>query len=192
MNTHYKVAGKALALADAFGFLYPAEVCLIQAIARGLPGKAVCVNIGAGVGTSALAMVEIRPDLQVFTIDISQGSPLGGLDNERNAFIQAEISPLPTQILGNSHEIHSKWFTFGGGVAIDLLMIDGEHTEGGLTQDMDGWLPYLAPDGYVLYHDYSSQYWAGITKVIDAKMTPKQWRYILRADTLIAFQRRGR
>lgn len=37
MNTHYKIQGKALELCNAFGFLFPGELFLIQAIVESLP-----------------------------------------------------------------------------------------------------------------------------------------------------------
>lgn len=185
MNTHYKVTGKALELANAFGFLFPAEVCLIQVIARVLPEGAVCVNIGAGTGTGSLALVEMNPTVDAYTVDISAGGPFGGLENERNAFKSAGITPLPSQILGDSKAVEWK------GAPLDYLFIDGDHTLPGCSGDMDNWLPLVKPGGYVLYHDYTSQNWHDLTGLIDERMKPPRWKRIFHVDTLIVFQRTG-
>lgn len=182
MNTHYKVHGKALELCNAFGYLWPGELFFLQALARSLPEGSVVVNIGAGAGTSSLGIVEVQPSLKVFTIDISEGGPLGGLENEVNAFRDTGL-PLPTQILGDSHTCWKAWKD-----KIDLLLIDGDHSEDGLKADMDGWLHFIKPGGYAVFHDYNSTSWNGITHVIDERMSPDVWARVLKVDTLIAFR----
>lgn len=200
MNTHYKIQGKALELANAFGFLYPAEVCLIQVIARSLRSyldwPIICVNIGAGTGTGSLALVEMRPDVKAFTVDISKGGPFGGLENERNAFEAAQIWPTPVQILGDSKEVGKNWEQIAKDNGIDpmisYLFIDGDHSVEGLTGDMDGWLKWVKGNGYVLFHDYESTAWHDITAIIDERMKPPRWKRIFHVDTLIVFQRSGK
>jgi predicted O-methyltransferase YrrM len=50
---------------------------------------------------------------------------------------------------------------------IDLLFIDGDHTEVMLTVDCDYWLPKVRQDGIVIFHDYNSS-WQGVKKVVDS------------------------
>ena len=59
-----------------------------------------------------------------------------------------------------------------------------------LQGDIDGWVKYVGPGGYVLYHDYESVNWAGVKRVVDLNMK-KGWRRVMQVDTLIAFQRVG-
>lgn len=191
VNTHYKVQGYALQLANAFGFLFPAEVFLLQSIVRSLHADAVLVTIGAGAGTNSLAMAEIHPGARLYTVDISEGGPLGGFSNERNAFSYVGIKPYPVQILGNSQVVHAQWPEISGHAMIDLLFIDGDHTVSALQGDIDGWLPYVHNGGYVLFHDYQSVMWGDVTGVVDANMNVPGWRYVHQVDTLIAFQRGG-
>lgn len=189
MNTHFKLEGKALDLCNAFGFLYPAEVCLIYLVAAKLPKDAIAVNIGAGVGTGSLALVEMRPDVESWTVDISEGGPGGGMANERNAFYNAGIPQTTRQILGDSHEV---WRNWDRAKALDYLFIDGDHSADGLQKDIDGWLQFVKPGGYVLYHDYKSKTWADVTAVVDRNMNRKDWSFIFYVDTLIVFQRKER
>lgn len=188
MNTHYKVHGKALDLCNAFGFLFPGELFLIQALAQSLPEEAVAVQLGAGVGTGSLGMVEMRPSMQVYTVDISTGSPFGGMENEVHAF-QGTGFKIPFQILANSQEVWKDWKQIGHGNGIDLLFIDADHSAIGLQRDIDGWLQYVKIGGYVLYHDYDSVNWSGITQVVDKNMNVPVWEKVLLVDTLIAFRR---
>lgn len=189
-NTHYKVFGKALDLANAFGFLYPAELFLLQAVARTLPKEPVMVCIGVGTGTGSLGLTEIRPDAHVYSVDISEGGPFGGLQNERNAFADTGL-PLPTQILGDSQKIHTEWPRISGNKQIDLLFIDGDHSETALQGDIDGWVKYVKPGGYVFYHDYGSEFWEAVQHVVDKNMNKREWQPVYGVDTIIAFKSRG-
>jgi len=188
MNKSYKIAGKALELSNAFGYLFPGEVYLLGALAQSLKDDAVVVNIGAGVGTSALAMVEMHPKLRIFTIDISPGGPLGGMLNEASAFRSAHL-PVPQQIVADSQIVHSEWPNIGHGEPIDLLFIDGDHTVEGLKRDIAGWLKYVSVGGYSVFHDYKSFYWGDVTAIVDQAMKPAEWQLVLAVDTMIAFQR---
>lgn len=180
--------GKAEELGAAFGFLKPGEIALIKKIAHNLPKNAVFVNIGAGVGTSSLAVVEERTDLagSCYTVDISAGGPLGGLQNEVNAFNEAGIlGLLPNQFLGDSAEAAAQW----GDKEIDFLFIDDGHLEPDVRRDIDSWLPHLKDGGIVAFHDYDSFHWPAVKLVVDELITKTQYPTIGRADTIIALKK---
>ena len=189
MNTHYKIQGRALELCNAFGFLFPGELFLLQAIVESLPISPTVLSIGAGVGTGSLGMVEMRPNIHAITVDISTGGPFGGMENEINAFREANKVltvklPLPRQILGDSHEV---WKNFNE--PLDLLFIDGDHSSAGLTQDLN-WLKFVKPGGYVAFHDYGSVAWAELSEVVDDAMSGNpDWQFVLWVDTLIVYRR---
>jgi precorrin-6B methylase 2 len=185
MNTHYHVPGKALELCNAFGFLFPGELFLLQAITQSLPDGAVVVQIGAGVGTASLGMVEMKPSIEAYTVDISEGGPFGGLENERNAFAKTGLR-VPHQILGDSQEVWKDWPEERG---IDLLFIDGDHSSTGLQRDIDGWLRFLKPGGYVLFHDYQSVNWSSVTDVVDLTMISLGWVKVMLVDTMMAYRK---
>jgi len=161
----------AIALSQAFGFLFEWEVRALQVAVRDvvhncLPGKPQIVNIGAGAGTSGLAIVEAGADPKfVWTVDISPSGPTGGMENERNAFQNAGMTgQLPNQILGDSKQVGRAW-QYG---ALDLIFIDGDHSPEGVAGDIEAWLPWVKrPGGWMLFHDYHSNNWPAVVEAVE-------------------------
>ena len=139
----------------------------------------VVINIGAGTGTSGLAFLESRDDLVLWTVDISPGGPLGGLQNERNALkdTRFENDPRHHQILANSRTM--EWEG-----EVDMVFVDGDHTD--VRQDIDAWLPRVKEGGVIAFHDYDSKFWGGVKTAIDEAMV--EYEELLWVDTLIAFR----
>lgn len=176
-------------LAKAFGYLSYPEVLGLKAIGMMLPKGAVCVNLGAGSGTSSLAICEDRDDLiETFhTVDISQGGAYGGLDNETNAFLSADILKTPIQHLADSVVLSKTWTE-----PITYLFIDDDHEEGHLREEIENWFPKLAPDCIVAFHDYGSPVWPGVKSAVDDLVLSKpEWIPMYLLGTLMVF-RRGR
>lgn len=154
---------KTIGKSDAFGFLSNFEAAALMTVAHGIREKnPVFVNIGAGAGTSGLALREGCQRAKIYTVDISPGGPLGGMENEVNAFADTDLE-LPTQILGDSKEVGAIW-KWG---EIDLLFIDGDHSYEGCRGDLAAWLPHLKPGGWLLVHDYDGKFWPDVTRVMD-------------------------
>lgn len=171
--------GKAEEVAKAFGYLTLKEVAALKELAGMVSG--IAVNIGAGAGTSALAIREGNLSLQIYTVDISPGGPLGGLENERNAFKDTGLK-MPYQILGNSSDAAKQWI----GEPIMLLLIDDGHLEWEIERDITSWYQFVPKYGIVAFHDYGAPRWPDVKMVVDRKKLGKK---ILLADTLIAFRR---
>ncbi|NPU89994.1 MAG: hypothetical protein HPY87_08980 [Fervidobacterium sp.] len=179
------MSSAALELSKAFGFLKQDEVLLIQEIAKKVPVGANVVNIGAGVGTSGIAVIESNPNVKLYTIDISESSPFGGLENERNAFNKYGIPFKHSQI--NSDSISAGLLNWSPGIF--MLIIDDDHNANHLSLELDIWLQHVVKSGYILLHDYNSEFWWEIKDVIDEKLLRNTSRYALYkiADTMISF-----
>ena len=181
MTEHMKAGTKALELARAFGYLFEYEVLALQVLAQGLPEHATGANVGAGAGTSSLALKESRPDLILYTVDISPSGPEGGLENERNAFKDTGL-PLPIQILGDSKQVGRDWDKG----KLDFCWIDAGHLEEDIRGDIAAWRPNMKRGGIMAFHDYESVFWGDVYKVVNELMS--DCTLILRVDTLIAFR----
>jgi len=178
---------KARGLVRAFGYLYPEEAEFLQRLSLDVMQGGVVVNIGAGAGTSALCVLEKRPDLTktFYSVDINNhDTPLGGLLNERNAFDNAKM-PYPQQVHGDSHEVAKTWSDGD----IDFLIIDGDHSREGVRGDITLWEQHLAEGAMVLLHDYHSGNWAEVYTAVQELMSehPEKYTHLETVKTYIAF-----
>lgn len=181
---------KTKKLVEAFGFLKMDEAQLLMDVADSLATGSIVVNVGAGAGTSALAIIEQRPDLAVtfYTVDMrDDDNPFGGMLNELHAFQNAKLEHLlPNQIKGDSSTIGHAWDKG----EIDFLIIDADHTRQGLMKDIEAWLPHLAIGGFVAFHDYASPAWQEVYGVIEETvMRDVNYEYIDVRDTMILFRK---
>lgn len=174
---------KAAELSGAFGFLSTDEVESLMSLAELIPENGTMINIGAGAGTSSLAVAESRPDINIITVDISDGGPLGGLENELNAFKNAEMEKLlPEQILGDSKEIGKTWDR----EKVDFIFVDGDHGDDGVRGDIDAWLQHIKDGGIIAFHDYGGVVWPAVTVAVDEMLN--KYKTILNINTLKAFR----
>lgn len=126
-----------------------AEIDYLQAIALQLPPDSRAVNIGAGLGTTALALLQARLDLLVVSVDWAPCP-------EELAALQVHA---PTgweqrylRLLQSSPAAGQAW-AFG---PVDLVLVDGGHYYPECQADARAWYPHLAPDGWLLFHDVNA------------------------------------
>jgi hypothetical protein len=81
---------------------------------------------------------------------------------------------------------------------VDVVFIDGDHSEAGCRADWELWHPFVVPGGLVLFHDArgSQPGGAGLpgpTAVVDAVFRadgpPAGWRIVRERDSLVAVER---
>ena len=173
----------AIETAKAFGFMSEGEVEALYDLALrfSVISDPVFVNVGAGAGTSGLALRAGCPRAKIYTVDCSPDGPLGGLKGERNKFSEYNME-LPTQILGESHTVAKSW---NHGL-IDLAFIDDGHTEPYIRGDIEGWFPLVKKEsGVMVFHDYGHDYWPDVKVVVDEFMG--KFTTIIQERYLIAF-----
>ncbi len=159
-------------LQRAFGFLWPVEPAVLKHLAHLCPPNPVVVNIGAGVGTSAMAFLEARDDLTCYTVDIQDAAtPFGGLENERTVLAEAGHWPSERhhQVLSDSAAYGRLWAE-NQSADVDLVFVDGDHYTEGVIRDIDAWLPCIRPGGIISFHDVGPNWGNGtVTAAIEAK-----------------------
>jgi predicted O-methyltransferase YrrM len=119
------------------------------------------VEIGVYEGASALELLKaLEPDAQLHLIDPfglhPHALPSGWGATEwatRRAVARAvrrrgDAAPRVHWHVACSHDVASRWSE-----PVDLVFIDGDHSEPGCALDWQGWRGFVVPGGRVVFHD---------------------------------------
>lgn len=195
-------------LRNAFRYLFEDELPALKKLVKMLPPEPLVINIGAGAGTSGLAIMESRPDVILATIDIQDSSsPLGCLEAERDVlkaagFVGNKIVGRHMQICMDSVAVGLEWDNVGSHVfkrRPSMVFIDGDHSYEHARDDIQVWSRIVAPGGIIAVHDYKKgsfihtangphpQAWPGVDRAVDENLRDR-YPMILHVDSLIAFK----
>ena len=165
------------------GWILVYEEAVLCALASTLRDGARVVNIGAGAGTSACAILRGLSDLdhaQLISVDLDEAMTT----REREAVDTQAIDPdRLEQIIGDSAQVGREWT----GSPIDLLFVDGSHSYEGVSADLAAWTPHMAPGAVLACHDYGDLRQEALTRAIDDWRERHPWREVARALFLVAF-----
>ena len=164
-------------LAKEHGMLSDDEILLIKKCVDDLPVKPLIVNIGAGFGTSALAMLEERPKAFIFSID-KLPRPEERRHIEQAGFDGAQV----LRILSDSARAGRQW-----PFKIDLCFVDGDHGTEAVQKDMEHWNPHVRMGGYMIFHDYNHPNVPDLTTAVEKEMN--DWEVIGTARYMIAYRK---
>ena len=196
----------SLSLQAAFKYLFIEEVHALKELAQSLPANPVVVNIGAGAGTSSLALAESRDDIKINSFDIQLlDSPLGCLDAEKRMLQQAGLDWKLNQFVGDSKEWGKQWnwaISVKKAESVDMVFIDADHSYNGCKGDILSWLPNIKPGGIMAVHDFGKREvykdgpidnaphplpWPGVDRAVRHYLCP-YYEMILKVKTLVAFR----
>ena len=59
------------------------------------------------------------------------------------------------------------------GEQIDLLIIDGDHSYGGVKRDFENYRPFMRSGGLILFDDYETVDWPDIKTFVDEEISPR-------------------
>lgn len=150
----------AHALAASRGFLTAEDVDLIHELVLRLPSdrKVSVADLGAGSGTTALAVLCARPErVSVVTADRDPIALYWAGQAVRNIGRGADWTGVQSDAadLGRA-----------GGLLVDLVLLDASHEYDATAAEIDAWLPRLRREGYFWAHDYAGDY-PGVARAID-------------------------
>ena len=120
-----------------------------------LPENAICVNIGARFGTSAMAMLEARSDIFVFSIDIDPCPD----EFENLKKVELYDQHRLVRLLGRSQDIGKNF------PDVDFVFVDGAHDFLSVTDDMKAWWPKTRH--IMALHDYDRAICPAVKPAVD-------------------------
>lgn len=164
----------------------PEEIFWLRSVAGHLPTKGLAIILGAGPGIMLAAVKDGNPTLHVFLVDIDtcdyaiQHMTEFGEDYTRDVY----------GYVGDSALVGARY----DGRDCDLLIVDADHTERGVENDLLVWLPHVAHGGYIFCHDYDAdgtwfaeqERYPGVKTAVERIMM--NYRYVGRVGTSIIFQ----
>ncbi len=201
-DVHLRAVAIGLGLIPPRSMHSPDDIRVLLDAARGA-GRA--IEIGVYEGASALALCEaLEPGAELHLIDpfgqAPDALPGGWAASEwatrravaRAARRRGAQAPLVCWHIARSHEVAARW---SGDV--DLVFIDGDHSEAGCELDWQSWQGFVAPGGCVVFHDACAGVAGGrglpgptavVTRHFRSGATPG-WEIAAEADRTVAVRR---
>ena len=172
-------------------------------LARLAPGRRTVVEIGTYEGSSAVVFARaMDADATLHLIDSYEGNALlfGWKGTERAT---RRVMERATRERGGPHvEWHiarSTAVADGWSDPIDLLFIDGDHSEAGARSDWEAFSPHVVTGGVVIFHDArvghpgGGDAGPGPTRVVDSLCRGPEalpdWRIVDEVDSSVAVER---
>ena len=163
-------------IADVAGNITPTELMIIAAFVKQRQ-PAMCFEIGTFDGRTTENMAANQPDNgKCYTLDLPPDGadkaalPLACGDKTyidkpvSGARISAQAkSSKITQLYGDSGTFDFSPY-FG---QVDLMFVDGSHSYEYVLADTESAWQLVKPGGLLLWHDYDSRWWPGVTRALN-------------------------
>jgi Methyltransferase domain len=135
---------------------YADIVTVLLALGRALQPRHY-LEIGVRRGRSVAAVVSVAPACAIHLFD-KWVKNYAGMENPGREFVDEELDRLGhtgtrEYVDGNSHATLPAFFADNPDLALDLITVDGDHSEHGAAQDLADVLPRLAIGGAVVFDD---------------------------------------
>ena len=163
-------------IADVAGNITPTELMLIAAFVKQRQ-PAVCFEIGTFDGRTTENMAANQPaDGKCYTLDL----PPDGADNAALPLASGDKSYIAKPASGARISAQAKsgrivqlygdsaTFDFAPYRGqVDLMFIDGSHSYEYVLADTESAWQLVKPGGLLLWHDYDSRWWPGVTRALN-------------------------
>jgi predicted O-methyltransferase YrrM len=176
----------AHSIAEWLGYLKREEVDLLTLLAGKVNSDTpIFVNIGAGAGTSSFAMLEGNPKAVVFSVDMrTTEDEISTSEHLRLQEIDPSVAIRVIKIWGNSHNVGKSW-----PFPIDMLFVDGDHSEQGCYDDLADFGKWVKPGGFIAVHDYQKSVWEkDVSKATDRYALEHNLGTVALVKSIVAFK----
>jgi predicted O-methyltransferase YrrM len=171
----------------------PAESALLRELAE---GRHRAVEIGVHEGGSALVLVGALPAGSELHLIEPFGTGMDWWEPADEAAVKSLVGRAARRRRGPTVRWHvgtSEAAARGWDLGLDLVFIDGDHTEAACRLDWELWHRFVEPGGVVAFHDARGGD-PGPTAVVeglfgDAAKAPTGWHICGERDTIVAVRR---
>ncbi len=163
-------------IADVAGNITPTELMVIAAFVKQRQ-PAVCFEIGTFDGRTTENMAANQPDGgKCYTLDLPpEGADRAALPlaSGDKAYIDKPVSGARISAQAKSGKIvqlygDSGTYDFSPYFGqVDLMFVDGSHSYEYVLSDTAAAWKMVKPGGLILWHDYDSRWWPGVTRALN-------------------------
>ena len=175
---------------EIFTYTNTRELRALYNIALTCPQGTIALEIGSHFGASscyiAAGLAQINGHL--FCVDTWHNETMPEGEQDTFAEFQKNTNGLKqkiTPVRKRSDEINDSDIK----TPINFAFIDGDHSYISVKRDFELVKKWLAEDGIIAFHDFSSLYFEGVTRVIGEALASGKWITVGQVDTLVWIQR---
>jgi hypothetical protein len=129
-------------------------------ILMSLPEDALIVEVGLEYGRSSSIALQVAKEKRLRYVGID---PV--IQNEWYDMLIQAGDPSTVSELHNLSSDGVHWFR-----EIDAILIDGDHSYGGVRDDCEHFLPYVKERGYAMFHDFERESLPNVTRAVGQHM----------------------
>jgi predicted O-methyltransferase YrrM len=145
---------------------YYADICTVLLAAARMVAPRTYLEIGVRRGRSMAMVAAAAPEARLLGFDLWMPE-YGGMPNPGPDFVRAELARLGYRgdlelHSGDSHVTVPRFLADHPDVTLDLVTVDGDHSEEGALADLRAVIPRLAVGGVLVFDDIgNSMPWLG-------------------------------
>jgi predicted O-methyltransferase YrrM len=136
---------------------YYADISTVLLAAGKMVGPRTYLEIGVRRGRSMAMIAATAPEARLLGFDLWMPD-YGGMKNPGPDFVRAEIQRAGHKgtlelVSGDSHVTVPKFFADNPGLTVDVVTVDGDHSDEGALADLRAVIPHLALGGVLVFDD---------------------------------------
>jgi len=175
-----------------FSHTTAAERLALFELARKLPPGARALEIGSHIGSSALFICAglRHGGGQLLCVDTWMNGTMP--DGTKDTFAEFTANCLPYAAMITPIRKFSGALTAADiGGPLDMVLIDGDHSEESVREDLAIVAPWIKLGGYVAFHDLRSLF-PGVHIVLGEALASRDWQLVGLTDSLAVVRRMAR
>jgi predicted O-methyltransferase YrrM len=135
------------------GYVHPLEARFLYWLARRIQSGGLILEIGSFKGkSSAFLAAGLREGGRLVCVDTwcNDAMPYDAPSDVLPEFLAntRRFSDRIEIYRGRSSDVAARWVR-----SVDGLFIDGDHSYEACREDLRAWMPFVSPDGWIVFHD---------------------------------------
>jgi predicted O-methyltransferase YrrM len=149
------------------------------------------LEIGVRRGRSAAMVASATPKADLYGFDLWVAN-YAGMENPGPDFVESELRKIGASgkiefVSGNSHQTLPAFFAQHPGLELDLVTVDGDHSDEGAREDLLNVLPRIARGGAVVFDDVSHPLHPNLSRVWSNALQDCGLRFVSSAYTALGY-----